>query len=115
MFRPGAEPDNMVGDTPAGRRKVRRMAPPDPLEKAFNLRLAARVRHLRERQRHPSGKKWTQADMADTLGCTVEQYRKYEKRSPIPVHLIPRLARACGVSVEFVVTGREPAQLKAAG
>lgn len=100
------------------------MAQKDPIESAFNEALGRRVRELRLELVHPNGRRWTQGDMADTLGISEEQYRKYEwtepragqKRqravSPIPHYLIPRLARICKKSIEYVLTGREPVQLR---
>lgn len=69
-------------------------------EAAFNAALCARVRQVREERA------WTQEKMADLLNIPVERYRKYEKRSPIPMYLVPRLSALTDTEVEWLVTGK---------
>lgn len=47
-----------------------------------------------------------QAEMADALGIPVERYRKYERRSAMPVWFLERFCAIVGADIEFVVTGR---------
>ncbi|SRR5216684_3087304 len=63
--------------------------------------LTMRLRKLR------LAKDWTQAEMATALGVSEERYRKYEKRSWLPVYLLERLALVTGRSITYIVTGKE--------
>lgn len=67
----------------------------------FDALYIARIRALRDL----SGK--TQREMALALGIEHEAYKKYEKRSPMPLALVERFAVIVGYPVEFVVTGRK--------
>jgi transcriptional regulator with XRE-family HTH domain len=49
----------------------------------------------------------TQRAMAEALGISEDAYRKNESRSPLPHRLVARFAAITGVSVEFVMTGRD--------
>ncbi len=60
----------------------------------------ARVKALRQ------ARGFTQAEMAHALGITEEAYRKNEKRSPLPHHLIERFVAIVGTDVQFLMTGR---------
>lgn len=51
---------------------------------------------------------WSQADMAAALGVPLENYKKYERRSKFPPHLIAQLARVTHRPLEFILTGRGP-------
>ena len=51
-------------------------------------------------------KDMTQAEMARELGISLDRYKKYEIRSPLPVYLIERFAKVVGQSVHYIVTGR---------
>lgn len=66
----------------------------------FERRFVRRVLQLRE----DSG--LTQQQMADRLGVSRDTYSKYEARSLLPHYLVADFARICGVSVDFVMTGR---------
>jgi transcriptional regulator with XRE-family HTH domain len=83
------------------------MTQPTNEELLFNEALCARTRALRDE------KHWTAEQMASALGIPPDRYRKYEKRSPIPHYLIPRLALICDRTVEFILTGRTTKQLEA--
>lgn len=52
-------------------------------EAEFNEALLARLVDLRGDR--------TQKEMAAALGVPHERYKKYEKRSPLPAYLLPRL------------------------
>lgn len=49
---------------------------------------------------------WTQAKMASALGIELENYKKYERRSKFPLHLIEQLALVTHSEIDFIVTGR---------
>jgi transcriptional regulator with XRE-family HTH domain len=68
----------------------------------FNRDFCARIRKLRE------GRGWTQLQMATALGIPLDRYRKYEKRSPLPHHLIERFSLIVGRDAGFLLTGKEP-------
>lgn len=51
----------------------------------------------------------TQAEIAAALRIGESAYSKYEKRTPLPHHLIEPFAAAVGASVDYLVTGRRPA------
>lgn len=67
-----------------------------------NLRreICQRTRALRE------ARGLTQAQVAENLGIGEEAYRKYEKRSPLPHHLLARFAILVGSSVSYIITGK---------
>lgn len=64
------------------------------------LAIAARVRKAREE----SG--LTQQDMASTLHCGYEAYRKYETRSAFPIAFVADFCRIAGVEIEWLLTGK---------
>lgn len=49
---------------------------------------------------------YNQEQLADLLNAKYETYKKYETRSKFPLYLIPRLALALRLPVEFLVTGK---------
>lgn len=49
---------------------------------------------------------WTQQQMATALGVELANYKKYERRSKFPLHLIEQLALVTHSEIDFVVTGR---------
>jgi transcriptional regulator with XRE-family HTH domain len=65
----------------------------------FEAAFRERIRRLRK------AKGLTAEEMALGLGIPADRYRKYESRSPLPHHLIPRFARRVGCSIEFILTG----------
>ena len=75
---------------------------PNRTKAEFNRDLCARVKALR------IAMDCTQEQMATALGTSVANYRKYESRTPIPHHLIPRLALMTGRDVEWILTGKKP-------
>ena len=77
------------------------MAKADASEKVFNEQLVARTRKLRIASER------TQAEMAALLNISVDRYKKYEKRSPLPHYLVPSFCAILDVSVSFFLTGRE--------
>lgn len=62
--------------------------------------LCGRVRAMRERCNY------TQREMAELLGATMEQYRKFEVRSPMPAYYLVRFAAIAQVDMEYLLTGR---------
>lgn len=57
--------------------------------------------------------KRTQAVMAELLGILTNTYGKYEapgRKSMMPVRLLPRFAKICGITLEELIEGpKEPA------
>jgi hypothetical protein len=45
-------------------------------------------------------------EMAEALGIPEKNYESYEKRTPLPHHLILQFARVARVPVEYLFTGR---------
>jgi len=66
----------------------------------FNQNLCERLKRAR------SDAGYTQEQFAQMLGISVERYRKYENRSPIPVYLIPTVCENLGLDCWFVLTGQ---------
>lgn len=48
----------------------------------------------------------TQQEMATALGISLDRYKKYETRSPLPPYLLPRFAAIVGREVDTIMTGR---------
>ena len=70
----------------------------------FYNALIARVKRLRE-NRYPGHQGMVQ--IADLLGVQFETYKKYEMRTPIPIHLMDHFAALVGVSLEYLITERK--------
>ena len=70
-------------------------------EAEFLKALLARTRALRLKRG------LNKKQMAEALGVPYDNYRQYEKRSPLPHHLIPRFAAVVQEDVGVVLTGRE--------
>ena len=66
----------------------------------FNQSLCDRLKRAR------SDANYTQEEFAQMLGISVERYRKYENRSPLPVYLIPEVCEILGLDSWFVLTGQ---------
>jgi len=67
-------------------------------EKRFFRELGERIAQLRKEQG------LTQQSLADAIGTTQQQVASYEvARLRVPVSMLPRLARALGVSLEVLV------------
>lgn len=64
----------------------------DPSE--FTMKFCARVKELRTRRG------WTQATAAMALGDSLDNWKKYETRTPLPHALCMRFAVAVDVSME---------------
>ena len=47
----------------------------------------------------------TQQQICTLLGLSQGTYKSYETRSPLPLWLIPRFCVACGVDIEWLLTG----------
>jgi hypothetical protein len=50
----------------------------------------------------------TQTDLCEVLGLKQAIYSKYEVRSLMPHQLIPRFCKACGVTVDWLITAQGP-------
>lgn len=74
------------------------MAARHPYHKEF----IGRVRAARE-TRYPN-----QTAIACVLDIPQGKYKQYEVRSLMPLELIPRFAKACGVTVGWLVDGEGP-------
>ena len=81
----------------------------EQFEERFLSDLLSRTRSLRE------ARGWSQAQMAEALGVSLARYKKYETRSPLPHHLIPRFAMLVGKDIEYVLCGTISAALKRYG
>lgn len=86
--------------------------PDKPAASAYNAELIARVKSLRESMRTADGARWTSEQMAKALDIPADRYRKYELRTPLPHELIERFALIVGVSVDFLVTGNKPVDIR---
>jgi hypothetical protein len=75
------------------------------LQLIFNEAICRRVKGLRE-ARMRADKSWTAEKMASILGVPAANYRKYESRTPMPHYLIPKFAAIMGVTVAYVLTGK---------
>lgn len=71
----------------------------DP-ESAFNEIFIARTKALRMERG------LLQAEMADKLAVSLDRYKKYETRSPLPHYLIEPFAEVVGRDVTYVLTGK---------
>jgi ribosome-binding protein aMBF1 (putative translation factor) len=71
-------------------------------KKAFWQSFCARVKLARERR------DLSQKDVATVLDIAQGLYKHYEIRSPMPHHLIPKFCLLCGVSIDWLYTGRNP-------
>jgi len=52
----------------------------------------------------------TQAEVAEALRVDKWTYSKYEKRTPLPHHLIEPFAATTGSDIVYLLTGRRPRQ-----
>lgn len=69
----------------------------------FRKAFAGRVRQIRE------SLGWTRPQAAELMGVSLDAWIKYEKRTPLPHHLIPRFCRATRVDIWFLFTGERSA------
>jgi DNA-binding XRE family transcriptional regulator len=73
---------------------------PTAYEEAFRKRVrAARALYTEEPK-----------EMARALGVREDTYYRYETRTMLPHHLIPRFCELTGVTVEFLINGPRPGQ-----
>lgn len=71
-------------------------------EAAHTNALRVRVRTARE------SVNLTQQQMATALGVSLDAYRKYELRSPLPPHLFEPFSIITHVDIYWLVTGKKP-------
>lgn len=69
---------------------------------AFTAAFIARTKQLRK----ASG--LTQEETAIALGLPLDTYKKYEKRSVMPLYLVDRFATIVRGDLVFLITGRKP-------
>ncbi len=74
--------------------------------------LTARVKSLRTGMRTSDGAQWSAETMAKALGIPADRYRKYESRTPLPHELLEQFALIVGVTVEYLVTGNKPTDIR---
>ena len=84
------------------------MAKKDQTSSDFKAEFIARVKEARVK-RFPNAAR----DMAIALGIEPDTYNKYERRTPLPHELVIKFALICGVSVEYLYTGKEPSRRRA--
>lgn len=53
----------------------------------------------------------TQDVMAELLEINQSTYSKYEgsRKSQMPIRLLPRFCKICGITLEYLIEGKEPA------
>lgn len=58
----------------------------------------------------------SQQDMADLLCISRDAYAKYEaaRASAMPIRLLPKFCKICGITLEWLIEGERPAKTKAA-
>lgn len=74
---------------------LRGLMTPAEFRKAF----VGRVRQIRE------SLGWSRQEAAELMGVSLDSWTKYETRTPLPHHLIPRFCRATRVDVWYLFTG----------
>lgn len=79
------------------RATIRRM---NEAESALAQAYIRRVRDLR------IARDFSQKQMADALGISVDRYKKYENRSVLPPYLLDRFAAIVQRDIDYIVTGR---------
>jgi transcriptional regulator with XRE-family HTH domain len=50
---------------------------------------------------------YSQAEMAELLDITQHAYEKYETRSPLPLHLVPKFCLATRITIARLLTGED--------
>lgn len=89
---------NVSGD--CGKRLGQKVVPMDESASAYRSEFLARVRAARATRFD------TQDDIAAVLGLKQSLYSKYEVRSLMPHRLIPRFCKACGITTDWLFTGK---------
>lgn len=74
----------------------------DQAERAYHEAFRARLVGLR------LDLGYSQPQMAEALGLSLDNYKKYETRSKFPSHLLNKLALVTHRPLEFIVTGHGP-------
>lgn len=74
----------------------------DPAERVYHEAFRARLVGLR------LDLGYSQSEMAEALGLSIDNYKKYETRSKFPPHLFNKLALVTHRPLEFIVTGQGP-------
>ncbi len=74
----------------------------DPAERAYHETFRARLVGLR------NDLGYSQPQMAEALGLSLDNYKKYETRSKFPPHLFNKLALVTHRPLEYIVTGQGP-------
>lgn len=74
----------------------------DQGESAFYEAFRVRLKGLRD------DLGYSQAQMAEALGISLDRYKKYEIRDKFPPHLLNKLALITHRPLEYIVTGRGP-------
>lgn len=70
-----------------------------PSRESIEDEIVVRTRELREAAR------LTQGQIAALLGCGMEQYRKYETRSPMAVGYLAKFCMIVKCDLQFLITG----------
>ena len=71
-------------------------------EDAYYAAFRARLKALRK------DLGYSQSQMAEAIGISLDRYKKYETRDRFPPHLLNKLALNSHRPLEYVVTGRGP-------
>lgn len=56
------------------------------------------------------GRGWTQETMADLLGFSQGHYKQWETRDLMPHEVMPRFCVLTGITLDYLLTGRERAE-----
>jgi len=70
-------------------------------KEAYRRDIIARTKMARELRN------FKQHKVAKTLGISLEMYKSYENRTPLPHYLIEPWTMIMGVSIEWLITGEE--------
>jgi transcriptional regulator with XRE-family HTH domain len=102
----------VTSDKPAGMAKTPRSVV-KPIQELYEDRALMAFKNTFLRLRKDRG--WTQAEVAEKIGISVGQVKKYEKGDSAPtLHILARIAVVFGVSADVLVFehGAGPAALK---
>lgn len=72
-----------------------------PMGEAYKAAFHERVRAARK------GRGWTQETMAELLGISQSHYKQWETRDLMPHEYMPRFCTLTGISLDYLLTGRE--------
>lgn len=76
------------------------LRPENPPRNTIEAEIRVRMRELRE------AAQLTQGQMAALLGCGMEQYRKYETRSPMALGYLAKFCMIVKCDLQFLITGQ---------